>query len=217
MSHILTLASDFIERMSNPAYGIKVNEDYSLRFATLLSSEGFDKMLREEAKEVTNPDTLTPHGWLWLLGWARSKDIELNPKLLLHLTQHWSSVFMQVLAIELATRRVEWERPNQTMSLEDFRNSWLKSLMYDCVAIDKKVHDEQNEIHTGQAENVLIALMQIGSDVTLDAASTLLNHNWPGQAKLLKFFWLRIEGLDEKTQKNWHVRLRPPKSVGKHQ
>ena len=42
MNEILTLASDFVERMSNPAYGVRVNEDYSYglqRFCLQTSSE----------------------------------------------------------------------------------------------------------------------------------------------------------------------------------
>ena len=33
MTALLTLASEFIERMSNPAYGVLVNEEYAIRFA----------------------------------------------------------------------------------------------------------------------------------------------------------------------------------------
>jgi len=59
MSEVLTLASDFIERMSNPAYGILVNEDYSTRLGTLLSSDRFDGLLRREVEQLNDPESLT--------------------------------------------------------------------------------------------------------------------------------------------------------------
>lgn len=70
MSAVFPLASEFIDRMANPAHGIRVNEEYSLRFAKLLSSEEFALLLRREASRLKDPDDLTAHGWLWLLGWA---------------------------------------------------------------------------------------------------------------------------------------------------
>ena len=112
MSHVLALASEFIERMSNPAYGIKENEDYALRFGTLFKSEGFEDMLREEIAQINDTKILSPHGWLWLLSWARSKNVSLNDSLLLDLCKSQSSVFMQVLTIDVATRKSKW-RQNQ--------------------------------------------------------------------------------------------------------
>src|SRR4026208_239719 len=108
MSDVLALSSDFIERMSNPAYGVSVNEDYSIRFGKMLTSDGFDDMLQHEARRLRNVDTLSSHGWLWLLDWAKSRNISLDDELLLDLTERWSSVFMQVSVIDLATQNAEW-------------------------------------------------------------------------------------------------------------
>ena len=58
----------------------------------------------------------------------------------------------------------------------------------------------------------VIALMQDGREITLDAASTLLNHHWIGQSRLVQFFWSIWDELDDETQRLWVSRLRPPDS-----
>lgn len=211
MSQVLALASEFIERMSNPAYGIRENEEYSMRFGVLLTSEGFDDMLRRELVQLKDPESLSPHGWLWLLNWARSKEIPLNEKLLMHLTENLSSVFMQVLAVDLATRWADWAPRKTVAPLKDFAYPWLSELLRRCT----EVHDEKTtragQIDTRRSEAVLIALMQVGSDITLDAASTLLNHRWIGQELLVQFFWSLCNELDDETHDMWVSRLHPPK------
>ena len=210
MSDVLTLASDFIDRMSNPGYGIRVNEDYSLRFANLLSSEGFDRLIQAEAGRLSDVNALSPHGWLWLLGWARAKDVSLNDKLLLDLAERWSNVFMQVSVIELATQRSDWDQRAEVTSLENFDHAWLRELMRRCTKWSN-MEQVKPEDYTGRSERCLIALLQVGRDITLDAASSLLNHHWLGQATLLKFFWLRCDLLDEETRSIWISRLQPPR------
>ena len=42
------MTSDFIDKMSNPSYGLLVNEEYTLQFARLFSEEGFDNRLKSE-------------------------------------------------------------------------------------------------------------------------------------------------------------------------
>jgi len=211
MEQILTLASDFIEHMSNPAYGLRVNEDYSLRFAALLSSEEFPGLLGREVTRLEDPSTLSPHGWLWLLGWARSEGIPLKDSLLLHLTETWSSVFMQVAAIDLATRHVEWKRRDSVDPLQKFRHPFLRKLMTRCTYADDEESRVHKHVQTARAESLLVALMQVGTDITLDAASALLNHPWTGRPFLVDFFWSLCSELDEETREIWVSRLRPPK------
>ncbi len=230
MSDILTLASEFLERMSNPAYGIRVNEDYALRFAKLLGSERaeepgeprdsekpeelgeFEKMLRGEVERLNDVDALTPHGWLWILGWARAKDLDLDGQLLLDLTEKWSSVFLQVSAIDLATRRADsdWIRRKTPLPLGDFGHPWLSKLMYRATEVPEEDRPRSGEVHTDRAERVLIALLQVGRKITLDAASTLLHHDWLGQRKVVEYFWFQCDGLEEETRDVWIERLQPP-------
>jgi len=211
MSQVLALASEFIERMSNPAYGIRENEDYTMRFGALLASEGFDTMLRREVAQIKDPDSLSPHGWLWLLSWARSNEIPFDERLLLHLTENLSSVFMQVAAIDVATRRADWMPRKTVAQLHEFDHPWLAELLRRCTEVHREKDTGHDHVDTRRSETVLIALMQVGSDITLDAASALLNHSWIGQSLLVEFFWSLCSELDDETRERWVSRLHPPK------
>jgi hypothetical protein len=218
MTEILTLASDFIERMSNPAYGAAVNEDYSLRFARLLSGERMVELLRHEAERVRDPEALTGHGWSWFLNWARSEDLDLNGDLLLALEEQWSSVFMQTLIIDVATRHSPWSGW-QMNYVSEFPDEWLRHLM--SRAIRQPVREERSTSRhegeealreapprTARAESTLIALLQVGREVTIDAAATLLHDPWIGHEQLVEFYFLRWNRLDQDTQRIWSQRLR---------
>jgi hypothetical protein len=214
MSPFFTLAYDFIERMSNPAYGIRVNEDHALRFATLLESEGGITRLENEAKELSSSDSLTPHGWLWLLTWTRAQRIELNQELLLTLADTWSSVFMQVLVIDVATMSAE-ERPRERgrvpVSLSNISNTFLRELLQRVTHIGD-LESRREVIPTQRAENTLVALLQIDRDVTIAAASSLLHHEWRGKSALLEFYRTLRNGFDEDIAKIWDDRLGQPQS-----
>lgn len=118
MSEVLTLASDFIDKMSNPSYGIHVNEDYSLRFAKLIENNEFVGPLVTEIRRLRDVNTFSPYGWLWILNWARSKRINLNSTLLLDLTEKWSSISMQALVIEVATQGADLGDRKYSTSLD---------------------------------------------------------------------------------------------------
>jgi hypothetical protein len=209
MSPFFVLASDFVERMANPAYGIRVNEDHALRFATLLEREEVRSRLREEALELSSPDSLTPHGWLWLLTWARSRRVQLNEELLLDLADTWSSVFMQTLTIDVATIDVldaTGETTVHPSSLSNIEHPFLRRLLQRVTRIEEaSAKSEQPPMQ--RAENTLLALLQIGRGVTLNAAVSLLSHHWGGQSSLLESYRALRAGLDDETRKIWDERL----------
>jgi hypothetical protein len=176
MTALLTLASEFIERMSNPAYGVLVNEDYTIRFAELFDSDGkFERTLKREAKSLTSTDALTPHGWMWLLAWARSQRLALNQTLLLEITDKWTSVSMQSLAIEIATQSVRWKRHAHIPTLYEFEHPFLRELLgravqpprdesSDKARIEGKQFDEMahpREFRTDRAQFTLVALSML--------------------------------------------------------
>jgi hypothetical protein len=227
MSDLLFLASDYIERMANPVYGTSMNEDYALKFATLLSREGFEERLNEEMKTLTDRETLTSYGWLWLFGWARSRDIDLNEDLLFDLYEEWSSVFVRAEIVDLATRNVDYsERPNIDLSVEGFPNRFLSRIMSQATrrpemdetrypeAEDRELFEEQRAPEAGPstalAESTLAALIQVDTPITIDAARVLLWHKWEGQEQLLQSFWAIYEALDPETHDVWAKHLDPP-------
>ncbi len=226
MSGILALASDFIERMTNPAYGVHVNEDYGLRFATLMEAENFRGMLHAEVAELESADALTSHGWIWLLSWARSHSIQLDERLLLDLARRWSNPFMQIPVIDLATidaeRMEDFDDPTMRgPSIEAVNHSFLRHLLKDVITVPDVEHVEhvplerpveesresRERSRLPYAENTLVALLQVNRRVTWEAATALLNHRWSAQKELLAFYYQLREGLDEETASVWKRRI----------
>jgi hypothetical protein len=212
MSGLLILARDYIERMTNPLYGFSTNEDYSLRFAHLLRMEGFENSLRKEIEELRDSQALTSNGWLWLIGWARSGRIHLREDLLLELFEEWSSVVGRCAIVDLATYLSEME-PEADVTLRDFPNSFLAKILRGVTetregharGIDR--HRPDLEQLTIRAEDTLIVFLQIGTPLTLAAASALLRYQWTGHEQLLEFLRVLVEPLDPETRSVWSARL----------
>jgi hypothetical protein len=200
--------------MANPVYGYTTNEDYSMRFAKLLESEGFEDQLGEEIRTLRDRDALTSHGWLWLIGWAKSRNIDLAEDLLVDLFEEWWSVYARCAIIDLATHRNEGQLRSTDNPLNEFPNRFLAKIML-LATKPEEAEGSTNELsrQTGRAESVLVSLLQVGRPITLEAASVLLRHHWKGQAQLLEFFWALCNSLDRETRDAWVERLKPP-SIG---
>lgn len=222
MSEILTLARDYIERMANPIYGSSVNEEYSVRFAALLRLDGFEDRLNEEISKVEDRNTLTSYGWLWLLEWAKSRRITLNEDLLVALFEEWSSVFVRTDIVDVSTQKSEELSVNfRNFSVSEFPNRFLSRIMLratrpeqlgrsDFLQYPEDDRKRDNILSTTLAESALISFMQVGRPITLDAAAVLLRDQWQGQQHLLRFFWSKLDSIEEETRANWIKRLEPP-------
>ena len=68
------------------------------RFASLLQRQGFEERFLQEIREVQDREALSSHGWLWLIGWAKSRSVELPTGLLVDLFEQWSDVFVKTSA-----------------------------------------------------------------------------------------------------------------------
>lgn len=222
MSPLFYLASDFIDRMTNPRYGTRENEEYTLKFAELLRDEGSDRILREEAGRISDVNTLTPYGWIWLLNWVRSAKIRLDEDLLSGLIEQWHSPIVMALIIDVATQASQQERSLRVLNIYQLGNEWLRALLTKCVTIPENEGgegDSSNGKSEGYreapdmsfAQNVLVALLQSGSIVSLNAAAAFLWHRWTGQGRLLEFFYQRLALLDEETRVLWNENLDPPR------
>jgi hypothetical protein len=220
MSELLTLASDYIDRMSNPTFGAAVNEDYGTRFAALLQSKEFQRSFDESIRELSDRGTLSAYGWLWLLGYVKARQISLREDLLAELFLEWSSVFVRSEIIDVATQVADQLETSLTRpSLAEFPNGFLRKVltivtrepeqpfMSDIELREQKAAPERS---TALAESALVALIQVGRPITLSAAATLLHHRWKGRDQVVQFFWTLFDSLDQETQSVWLQRIDPP-------
>jgi len=218
MSDLLYLARDFIERMANPAYGVVATEEHALQFASLLQREGFENRFLREIREIQDKDVLSSHGWLWLIGWAKSRGVDLSTGLLVELFEEWSDVFVKANVLDLATRNAVYG-PSATLniSIDDFPNEFLRRVMLSAVRVESEespnfadFHDQRERFRRadvipamGRAESLLVSLLQVGRPITLGAASTFMLYEWQGQRHIQIFFWVLHDRLDRESQAAW--------------
>jgi hypothetical protein len=210
MSNLLTLARDYIDRMANPNYGFATNEDYSLRFAQLLQRDGFEASLREEIKGLRDKEALTSNGWLWLIRWARSRQIDMPEDLLLELFEEWSSVPARCAIVDLATHRSELPQAAD-VTLTDFPDRFLAKVMRGATEVRNVNEDDRSRTEswrlTARAESCLVVFLQVGTPLTLGAASALLRHQWLGHEQLSEYLLVLARTLDAETREVWSKRL----------
>jgi hypothetical protein len=177
MSSLLSLAADYIERMANPVFGITTNEDYAIKFGKLLESEGFESQLRGEIRALKEPEALSSHGWLWLFDWAKSTGADIDQELLLHLFRKWSSPFVRAEIVQLATRGFRGETgADVRREAFNFPDRFLAQIMIEVTRPLEENKLQRGQLSVTRSQSVLVAFLQAGSPVALDAAAALLRH-----------------------------------------
>src|SRR4051794_35045976 len=73
----LALASDFIERAANPAFGLDVNDEYALRWAVMRQTADPIQDLRITELKPEDIEALSPDAWFWLGSSLTVNDPEL--------------------------------------------------------------------------------------------------------------------------------------------
>jgi hypothetical protein len=223
MSNILALAEDFLERMSNPAYGIGVNEEYAMKFARLLEDEQFEGQLNQQISDVNDADALTSHAWLWVIGWAKSQGVVVQEHVLIELFERWSNVAVKASIIDLVMDGLEERQvPDPEVALSEFPVRFFAGVMRNAVEIperpslewrrenepfDYPPEMEEPQPSLARAEGLLVALLQVGVPMTLAAASVLLRHGWRGQKQLGEFYESLLARLEPDTREEWERRI----------
>ena len=213
MGSLIELMSEFADRMMNPVFGAGQNEEYALRLARAVDGN-FDERLAAEVGRLDTTSALTPYGWSWLLRWAKNTGTQMSPEILLRLCEEWESSTFKAQIIDVATYRSGYESRDVAVDVREFPNEWLRQIMTRAITDVQNTADSSDDSPSSgssrHAQSLLIALIFVESDLTLAAASALLNQQWYGQAATLDFFWGRTDILDLETRTAWVEILRPP-------
>ncbi|MFL5741138.1 MAG: hypothetical protein ACJ75B_13025 [Flavisolibacter sp.] len=206
MSPIFSLLDDFIQKMSNPVYGMGENEDYAIKFGQLISNSEVIQTLEAEAKNLSSVDELSPYSWLWLLRWCRSRKIMLDANLLLELMKQWESIAVQALIIQVAISE-SGETPFEANSIENFPNEWLRKLLIMSIEVSagriEKIYKQETLINISFAQTLLFSLIQTDRQIARHAARTLLRHEWLGRQQLLESYRAQLSLLEADTRTLW--------------
>lgn len=202
MSTLLTLAADFFEKMQNPEYGSVTNDEYSHRFALLIRGERNIERISTEIVQLRRENELTAGGWLWVLKWAKARRLKLNKELLISLAKSYASVPMLFPIVSYSTAFSEWEPHTDIYSIQDSRFGIIGDIM--SFGVREPIDGEEIEnIDVHYSESLLLALLQVEHPMTLDAARSLLNHDWAGMFKLRETYFSFCDDLDEESRENW--------------
>jgi hypothetical protein len=80
---LLAIAAGFLERMTNPQYGVEVNEEYSFRLHEALDEDpGFARSFATLALDPDDVETLPECAWPWYLQWREDNGAPLAPEFL---------------------------------------------------------------------------------------------------------------------------------------
>jgi hypothetical protein len=227
---LIELAAEFFDRMANPVYGAPVNEEYALRFAQLMDAEATHRMA-QEVRQVRSVSALSPSAWSWLLSWIRTQpQAELSPSVLRDLCEQWESTTFKAEVIRTALSRSDRslsqdDHGRDQIGIESLPNPWLRELLLRSVRPEtaEETHTEQTgtdpagpTLHSRHVYSLLMALILVETEESLNAAAALLRHPWPGHDSLVSAFWSRADGLEQETQAAWIDRLRPPERPDQH-
>lgn len=104
MNSSLALASDFIERAANPAFGLDVNEEYALRWAVMRQTA--DPLPNLQINELRPEDieVLSPDAWFWLGSSLTVNDPELPIALVDALFQATADEFYRLRVADMSLR-----------------------------------------------------------------------------------------------------------------
>ncbi len=183
MKGLLGLASDFLDRLANPAYGLETNESYSLRFAEVAERDPeFMPNILELALEAEDVELLTPSGWFWYLDLKSSAGQRMSDSLLNALYDRGRDTFVRFRVLESVVTLSSVNEPFAGLSdelypLEAYPDSWLAGRLRSAVA-------EGTEERYRTAEELLLMLIQLGTPASIQAARSLLAHQWAWRDRL---------------------------------
>ncbi len=209
MASLLPLMSEYFDRMTNPAYGSITNDEYAFRLAEL--TEGpVGERLAVEVKEVDSSTALTQYGWSWLLSWARQREVRPRDDVLFELVESATSIALKAQVIDLATFQSNTEEFRDVPDIGQFPDPWLQRVLSGAVGGEGFSAPAVHQVY-----RLLMALILVDTELSIAAASALINHRWAGEAELVNAFWRRTDLLDDDTRSQWISALRPPPVPGR--
>jgi hypothetical protein len=163
----LVLASEFIERAANPAFGLEVNEEYALRWAILRQTG--DPVSDLQIGELTphDLDALSLDAWFWLGSTLTDGDPELPAAVIDHLFQLTADPVHRLKVADMSLRhpRLSERYSVSSRSFSELPPTWARDRLLDLLSREDAEGD-------GLVEMTAI-LLQIANKPSLRLLGTL--------------------------------------------
>jgi hypothetical protein len=192
MNALIGMIADFLDRLSDPAFGRQTNEAYNLRLGILLDNdEGLSAQLANAELSPDDVPALSLSSWLWYLRWRTLRggrvpgdaflstlyDVTDEPIVRLRIVE---TVVTNSRDVHGAADEVPERR-----GLSGLPDNWLSHRMYTIVS-ERETESEEGASPEEQAWELSAYLLQLGDDFSLTALRALLAQRWSGRQYLIR-------------------------------
>lgn len=191
MNALIGMISDFLGRLSDPAFGKEVNEAYNLRLGILLDSdESLAAQLANTGLDPEDISSLSFVSWLWYLRWREHRGGQLpNDAFLDALYDATAEPIIRIRVVDTVVTHLRRTIAAQGLEVPERRglpglpHSWLRRRMQSIVG-----EGEEREADATRAEaawELAAYLLQLGDDFSLVTLGALLFEQWSGRPFLV--------------------------------
>lgn len=208
MKAFVGLAAEFIDKLANPAHGVETNEAYGARLASLEQGDSrFGEQFAAACEELQADDLhlLGTSGWIWLLGWLASRSRRPPDAILDALYDETQDVVVRLRIVEAVTtfpptiERFTVLR-RRTTPLSEVPDRWLARRL---VSLVEPGVNRVDPSALAATQEFTLLLLQVGNEVALSTARSLLAHHWPGGEELQASVRALFSRLDGETREAW--------------
>jgi hypothetical protein len=194
MNSLIGMIADFLEHLSDPAFGRQENEAYNLRLGILLDND--ENLAGQLANSDLGPDdipSLSVGAWLWYLRWRTLRGGALPSDAFLDELYDATAepiVRLRVVDTVVTPFRAEPAALNRDVPerrrLSGLPDGWLRRRMESIVGAEEGEDGEEAGTARGlEAWELAAYLLQIGDDFSLAALGALLSEQWNGRYYLV--------------------------------
>lgn len=190
MNSLMGMVADFLDRLSDPAFGRAENETYNLRLGLLLDNDA--RLSEQLANADLSPDdvpALSLAAWMWYLRWrALSGGRAPGDAFLTSLYDSTTEPIVRLRVVEAVVthargyRDVTIDYPRQPQGLSTLPDNWLRARLYSILIGESEPEaDEAEATPQEQAWELSAYLLQLGDDLSITTLGALLAEPWSGR------------------------------------
>ena len=186
------MIADFLDHMSDPAFGRQTNEAYNLRLGILLDNDqGLSEQLANADLHPDDVPSLSLASWLWYLRWRTLQGGRMpDDAFLSELYDSTDEAIVRIRVVDTVVTdsrgdQALIERMSERRGLSELPDNWLRHRMESIVGGDEpRARRETDETPADRAWELSTYLLQLGDDFSLMALRALLAEQWSGRSYL---------------------------------
>jgi hypothetical protein len=191
MNALIGMIADFLDHLSDPAFGRQTNEIYNLRLGILLDNdESLSEQLANADLGPADVPSLSLASWLWYLRWRTLHGGRLPDDAFLNeLYDSTTEPIVRLRVVDTVVThsrgdQVAIDRVQEPRGLSGLPDDWLRHRMESIVS-EGETESEEGAAPAEKAWELSAYLLQLGDDFSLTALRALLTERWSGRPYLV--------------------------------